>query len=102
MRRGLIKEEINLFCSEFLKTGNATESAKQLGYQGKYASRKGSELLQNSNVQERLKDLLFARCWSESAFFKTKAENVDQLSESDAIDLAKFFSKLEKLKDRCF
>lgn len=102
MRRVLIEEEFNLFCSEFLKTGNATESAKQLGYQGKYASRKGSELLWNSNVQERLKDLLFARCWSEIAFFKTKAENVDKLSESDAINLAKFFSKLEKLEDRCF
>lgn len=102
MKRVLIKDEINLFCSEFLKTGNATESAKQLGYQGKYASRKGSELLWDSDVQERLKDLLFARCWSEAAFFKAKAENIDELSISDAIGLAKAFSKLEKLKDRCF
>lgn len=102
MKRVLIKDEINLFCSEFLKTGNATEAAKQLGYQGKYASRKGSELLWNSDVQERLRDLLFARCWSEIAFFKTKAENMDKLSGSEAIVLAKFFSKLEKLKDRCF
>lgn len=102
MRRVLIKDEFNLFCSEFLKMGNATESAKQLGYKGKYASRKGSELLWNSDVQERLKDLLFARCWSEIAFFKAKAENIDKLSGSEAIVLAKFFSKLEKLKNRCF
>lgn len=102
MKRVLVEEEFNLFCSEFLKTGNATEAAKQLGYKGKYASRKGSELLWNLNVQKRLKDLLFARCWSEIAFFKTTAENINQLSESDAVDLAKFFSKLEKLEDRCF
>ena len=98
----MIEEEFNLFCSEFLKTGNATESAKHLGYKGKYASRKGSELLWSSDVQERLRDLLFARCWSEIAFFKTEAENMDKLSGSEVIVLAKFFSKLEKLKERCF
>ena len=42
------------FAAEYIKTGNATQSAITAGYSEKYAARQGSVLLKNENVRRYL------------------------------------------------
>jgi phage terminase small subunit len=49
--------QIELFCLDYFKTGNATLSARNVGYAPKYADRTASRLLDRPYVVERLKQL---------------------------------------------
>lgn len=100
--RNLIESELKMFCREFLKTGNSTAAARTLGYSNSYAARKGSELLWRHETQKVLREMLFAECWAEISFFKTKAEQLDTVGSGAVIDLARFYSKYRKLKDSYF
>ena len=58
-------ERQNRFVDEFLKTGNASESARRAGYSAKSAKVTGAKLLANANlsaaVDERLKEMASER-----------------------------------------
>lgn len=43
------------FCLEYVKTGNATQSAKNVGYSEKTACTLASKLLTKDNIQEFIK-----------------------------------------------
>ncbi len=45
------------FCREFIRTGNASESARRAGYSSRSAAEQGHRLLRNDNVRRRLQDL---------------------------------------------
>ena len=45
------------FCQEFAKTGNGTLSAINAGYSANTAPEQGSRLLNNVNIQERIREL---------------------------------------------
>lgn len=47
----------DMFCLEYAKCGNATESAKKAGYAEKTAYSQGQRLLKNVEVKNRLQEL---------------------------------------------
>ena len=51
-----IKQE--KFCLEYAKCGNATQAAREAGYQGKYIGQDANKLLKNPKIQERIDELI--------------------------------------------
>lgn len=53
----VLTQKQELFCQEYVKTGNATESAVKAAYAQNSANVTASKLLTNANIKNRIKEL---------------------------------------------